>query len=225
MSTEALQALIDREVYGNTGASLLGPGYGTPSLPPGGMPEPSVGAQSYAEATPRAPQPGLGYWDQEDIGVFIDKQTDGWSGPSLDGFQGVSYAGDPGYGIMNDNIDHPSTVGLGGFTIPSDEVGVGRAPGWRFAHYPHVIQQNLRRECYVDQGMFGDGRPRDPRDSVYYDQRQAVRSPAWVQALENQGMDPAYRYQPVGSAMIDQPAGVSLSQVMSQLGVVGWGVQ
>ena len=91
------------------------------------MPEPDIYRQQYAEASPRSPQPpSMGYWDTADLNAFLDKPMDGWSGPSLDQFTGVSYAGDPGYGIMNDNIDHPATVGLGGFTIPSQEVGVGR---------------------------------------------------------------------------------------------------
>lgn len=223
-----LNALIEGENYGHTEGSLMSPGYGGggtnyPALVPIG----DVIGETGGSIRTQPADAAYGYADGVmDIEQMLDKPADGWTGPSLDAFTGVSYAGSPGYGIQNDQLGQSSRTSLGGFTIPSEEVGVGRAPGWQWAHYPHVEQHNIRRESYVDQGVFADGQPYfpdDPDGQLVQNHRPVMR-PFWDIALENPGFDPAQRYLAAGSGIIEQAPSFALSQILGALGAVGWGV-
>lgn len=223
-----LRELIEGENYGHTEASLLSPGYGA-----GGVTVPVVApiADYVGETSGSIPtfhdNDTYGYSDgNADIEQLIDKGADGWTGPSLDGFVGVSYAGNPGYGVVNDQLGQSGETSTGaGWTVPSDEVGIGRAPGHRMAHMPHVQQNNPRREQYVDQGVFADGMPYFLDNQILTDEQAGtVRAPFWRQALDNPGMNPDQRYLSMGSAIIDQPPSYALSQILGALGVPGWGI-
>lgn len=228
MSPLDLNSLIEGENYGHTESSLLAPGYGQHMLPvPAIAPIADYIGETGGSIRPQPANDAYGYADGvADIDELIDKGADGWTGPSLDGFTGVSYAGKPGYGIANDQLAQSGTTNFSPGVVPSEEVGVGRAPGWRWAHYPHVEQHNPRREAYADQGYFADGMPyflEDENGQLVQNHRPVMR-PIWEQALDNLGMSPDQRYLAPGSAIIEQPAAMSLSQILGSLGATGWGL-
>lgn len=225
-----LSMLIDQGNDGNLGYSLLSPGYGdTPPYELGLMPTADPIGETGGSIPRYQQNAGYPYSDgQMDLEEILDKQADGWTGPSLDQFTGVSYAGLPGYGIKNDQPAQSATTNLGGWSVPSEEVGIGRDPGWRWAHMPHVVQNNPRREAYADQGVFADGMPYFSEASGGYgsagENRTVTRNPIWQNGLTNLGMSPDQRYLAPGSAIIEQPPGMSLSQILGDFGVPGWGV-
>lgn len=223
----SLHDLIESENYGHTEASLLSPGYGG-----GGMTVPVVApiadyvGETSGSIRTQPSDNGYGYSDgMVDVEQLLDKPADGWTGPSQDGFVGVSYSGTPGYGVVNDQLGQSAETSTGaGWTVPSEEAGVGRAPGWRMAHMPHVEQHNPRRELYVDQGVFADGMPYFADNLVTDEQRGTLRAPFWPDALQNPGMNPDQRYLSMGSAIIEQAPGYALSQILGILGAPGWGI-
>lgn len=227
----SLHALISGENDGVSSYSLLSPGYGDTG--PATVAYPAPMADYVGETSgviPVQPQaPGYGYADGTmDIEQLIDKQADGWTGPSQDAFVGVSYAGDPGRGVENDQLGQSAETSTGpGWTVPSEEVGIGRAPGFRWARMPHVEQHSPRREAYVDQGVFADGQPYFPLEGAngqVAQNHRPVRAPFWDKALDNPGFDPAQRYIAAGSAIIEQAPSYALSQILGMLGAPGWGV-
>lgn len=227
----SLHELIAGENDGTTGASLLSPGYGDTGVMtvPVVAPIADYVGETSGSLRVQTQEAGYGYADGDaDIDQLLDKQADGWTGPSLDGFVGVSYAGSPGRGVENDQLGQSAETSTGpGWTVPSDEVGVGRAPGFGWARMPHVEQHSPRREAYADQGVFADGQPYFPEEGVEGQETQnhmPSMPPFHAIALRSPGFDPAQRYIAAGSAIIEQAPGYALSQLLGVLGAPGWGV-
>lgn len=94
-------------------------------------------------------------------------------------------------------------------TNPASEQGVGRAPGWQWAHYPHVQQFNV--EWVNGQTLLLDGQ--DPQAMLGPGAYRAGRSPIWLQALENYRQLPDQKHVWPAYAVVNQPPSQTFTDV------------
>lgn len=165
------------------------------------------------------------------IHELIDRQVEGHTGPSLDGFTPVWYRGDtPGRGSKNNQpmqsgntIDHP--------VVASQEVGVGKPPEWDVARMPIAEGVNPTRSSYAYQGVFADGQEYTigggMGDEAVLRQHSPTRAPAWMIALasDDQQAESKILSQFPGSAIIEAPPAFSMAELLGRVGSVSWGVQ
>lgn len=118
----------------------------------------------------------------------------------------VTQIGRPGLGPDNEQLFQSGATNAEPIN-PSDEQGVGRSPGFRMAHYPHVQQFNptiLAETAYHDGELFVYDGPTG-RES---------RSPIWPEGYLNYAQQPDQHQWWPSVATVNQPETPSFTETV-----------
>lgn len=121
----------------------------------------------------------------------------------------VTQEGRPGLGPPNEQLFQSGETNAEPIN-PADSQGMGRAPGWRWAHYPKVQQFNADRLCNV---AFLDGQYAPAALShTGTDSGRQMRQAIWPEGYENYRQQPRQKHVWPHVAIVNQDAIPSFSQ-------------